>query len=257
MRVWVYSILSLLLLVFFLAMLGALEFLAPPAILLTGWVAAGSRYWRALHPDASSLVFFAGAVSVLIAGTHAVLAWLRRSRSGRVHGKEVSAPPWRWKWTISGFAIGFCVLAATTSAILTTHQVFWLSRSDEPWFVDRLRGLRTMHRTASELRALAERNDWDVNSVQAKFPELRSSRNDVLIWDFLQPIWVKSNSSKLKAVLLVPRTVSTERWPKLFAVVARGSNVTTISLEKLPSVLEAYGITAADETNRLRPELLP
>lgn len=250
-------ILGLLLLLFFLGGLGVIHLLAPPAILLTGWIPAGLRYLRDWHPPGTmASVSFVGAMMVLIVGTHGFLVWLRSSWSARTDGADNPAAPWRPKWTLSGFGIGFCVLIAVTSVMLTTHQVYWLSRTDEPWFMDRLRGLRMIHRTADQLLRLAEKNEWNVDRVGAAFLGTNSYSRDIPIWELVQPVWVEGDSNMLKAVILVPRTGAITRPPASFAVVERGGKVKMEPMEKLPSVMATFGVRAGVETNQ-PPGLLP
>jgi hypothetical protein len=189
------------------------------------------------------------AIVVLVAGTHAFARWLYlHLRRG-----ESSFPPnWRWKWTLGGFGIVFCALAAIGSLVLTTHQVYWLSKSSEPLFADPFRERVGMWNVAEELQKKAEEVQWDAPKTQEAFWKATSLMTAQPVSETLQPIWVEQNDHQLRAIILVPRRPAFRDRARM-AVVQQGTKLVYRKLDELPQVLASFGIGEVARTDKPAP----
>lgn len=206
-----------------------------------GWAFSLARLLRSVRLDVESLMLPALALLILMAGTHGFARWLHAA-AGNATSPETAAPApprWRWRWTMSGFGILFLTLLAIGCGILTTHQVFWLSKSSEPWFVP-LRGQQLfLMGVANHLQLEATKQDWDREKAQEAF--LRLEISNKIAWEELDPIWVEAGSNRVSAIVLIPRKPA-PRQPARFILIRPEVRWETLPLEKLPSVLASLGL---------------
>lgn len=208
--------------------------------LLAGWVFSFMRLLRSCPPGFGPPgLWTVLALILLIAGTHRFASWLRDSGASNVTAP--TPPPWRWKWTLSGFGILFLALLAMGSAILTTHQVFWLSRSSEPWVVDPRSYHLFLLGISNQLQSEAQNQQWDREKTQAAF--VRLAKNGKTAWEELDPVWVEQGSNQLSAILLIPRK-RTSRRPTGFVLIRPADACRIQKLNTLPSVLASLGVAA-------------
>ena len=107
--------------------------------LLIGWIRFLIRVVPAVHVRwdmAASAVVYA---LLLVAGSHLFLRWLYRE-TGAAAGD--SGRRWRWRWTLSGFAIVLLMFSAGMAAIGVVHQSAWLATSPKPFYVRNVRSAR-------------------------------------------------------------------------------------------------------------------
>jgi hypothetical protein len=202
-----------------------------------GWAFSLARLLRSVRLDFESLMLPALALVILVAGSHGFARWLHAS-AGSATNPETAAH-WRWRWTLSGFGILFLTLLAIGSGILATHQVFWLSKSSEPWFVA-LRGQQLfLMGAANQLQIEATKEDWDREKAQEAF--LRLELQNKIAWEELDPIWVEAGSNRLSAIVLIPRKPASGQ-PARFILIRPEVRWETLPLEKLPSVLGSLGL---------------
>jgi len=237
-----------------LTMLMGPGILAAPATLLFGWWPSSIRLIEAWHPHPNPVVLFALAVIVLVAGSHAFLSWLYlRSR-----GSHENAFPakWPWKWTLCSFGVLFCALLAICSLVLTTHQLYWISRSSDPLFTDPFRQRIGMLKTAMTLQNAAQAAQWNRLKTREAFWKENSISASQPPAEVFQPVWIGDDEHRLSAIILIPRRPMHRARAKV-TVLQPGTNLVTRSLDELPQVLGSFGIGSEIQTTKGKPTLLP
>jgi hypothetical protein len=225
--------------VLFLVFVGETGPLLVPMTLLTGWVFSVARLVNAWHP-ATEVVAMAGlGVIVLLAGSHAFIWWLASHLLS--DEKDSRQVVWSWKWTLCGFGIAFCALLAIGAAMLTTHQIYWLSRSTEPWYVSSRQRFESAL-VAMKLRKEAEALQWDSAGTRAAFWRMRSG-NDQPVCESIQPVWVERDMKTLRAVLLIPRRKIPGDKTRIAIIQPEDKYYSGEKLEALPQVLASFGIS--------------
>ena len=240
---------------FFLLSL-APHLLGPPILLLFGWVPALGRFVRAWHAGPGAVALFALATLVLVAGGHRFLRWLAAGLK-KAEGSDGTAPGrWRWRWTACGFGLAFCALVAVVCVVLTVHQLHWMSKSSEPWFVNLTARRLTWLRAAHDLELVAQTNHWDSGKTRAAFWKMASYGADMPDWESLETVWVEKDAQTLRAIVLVPRDLG-QRSVGRFTLLQPGMNHTMQSLEALPAVLASFGLSPPELKPEPRTPLLP
>jgi hypothetical protein len=207
--------------------------------LLLGWWPSMVRLIGAWHPSRNGIALFVFAVILLVAGSHSFLRWLYASLRNQSDSRWPAY--WRWKWTVCGFAMLACGLLAICCLVLTTHQIYWISKSSDPLFADPFRKGLTV---AMELQTKADELRW--NSLKTHEAFLRndlyggSARSEDIAAETIQPVWIEKDSQTLRAIVLIPRRplFRTTAW---VAVVQPGTNY-FVKLDELPQVLASFGI---------------
>jgi len=172
----------------------------------------------------------------MVAGSHAFLRWLYASGRG---GKDSHWPDeWRWRWTVCGFAMLTCTLLAIGSAILTTHQIYWLSKSSDPLVSDPFRERYGALMVIGSLRKEADELQWDSVKTRESFDNVMISGQPAI--ETLQPVWVERDDHSLRAIILIPRR-PLQRAKARLAILQPGKYFTT-NLDELPRVLASFGI---------------
>jgi len=210
--------------------------------LLLGWWPSMFRLIGAWHPSAVGIALFVFAAIVLVAGSHSLLRWLYAGLRNRDDSRWPVA--WHWKWTICGFAMLACALVAICSLVLTTHQVYWISKSSDPLFADPFRKGLGVRRVARELQMKADDLLWNSVKTHEAFLQndlaTRSPRSEDLPAETIQPVWIEGNSQTLRAIVLIPRRplFHATAW---VAVLQPGTNC-AVEPDQLPQVLASFGI---------------
>ena len=242
------------LLLFFMGMIGALPLFEPPLLLLFGWTISAVRFVHAWHFSAGAVALFVFAVILLVTGSHAFLRWLYRS-AHRDQANAGAAPTgWRWKWTLCGYGIGACSLIAIACVVLTIHQVYWMSRSSEPWYENRSATFLVLSYTAHGLTETADACGWDSTKTRAAF--WAGTGYGRPPGELLQPIWIPRDQTTLQAILLVPRQELTNRVNR-FALMQPGTNIVLQPLGTLPTTLARLGVMPKPQKADKPEPLLP
>jgi hypothetical protein len=210
-----------------------------PITLLSGWALSLTRLVKSWRPHPGSLLLLAATLAILIAGSHRFARWLHGSVRVKANAEAAIPHGWRWKWTLIGFGILFLTLLTIGSAILTTHQLFWLSRSTEPWFVVLKGDQLFLMRIADKIQFEAGKHEWDREKVQEAY--LRLKLWDKSAWEEIEPVWVERSSNRLSVIVLVPRRQSLGQ-ARRFALIRPGDRRQMLPLETLPSVLRSLGV---------------
>jgi hypothetical protein len=222
--------------------------LAVPITLLYGWLPALFRLLRAWRFGPSAALLYGLTAAIVLFGTHYFLRWLY---AGSGESQKTQALRWPWKWTVCGFGILFCTLLAVSSGILTTHQLYWISKSADPLVADEITAGSRCFTVASGLQARAEDAQWDGARVRASFEAfhlssiLGSDKGGPAL-EKVQPIWVGQADSRLRAIVLIPRRPLVRRRARI-AVIEPGRTLTFKGLDELPQVLDSFGIGHAGE----------
>jgi hypothetical protein len=222
--------------------------LAIPFVLLSGWVFSLARLWRAWHPAANAVVLSALALGVLLMGSHGFLRWLHHGLRGeREDGLRRS---WRWKWTLCGYGILCCALVAICCAVLTTHQLYWISKSTDPLLTDGFRYRWQLRSIAMALQKTAEGAGWDGARTTEEFWQDSSPASGAAALETVQPVWLGQEGSGLEAILLIPRHPLQSAGAR-FALLQPGKDAVMRRLDELPQTLAGFGIGkgAAPPTN--------
>ena len=218
----------------------------PAVFLIIGWIPSS---WRLIHASSlnpGTMIALALAATVLLVGSHRFLRWLHRNLSQQ-NPEPAEAPGlaaqngWRWRWTVCLFGIGFASLVSVGCGILTIHQVFWLSRSSEPWLVNVTRNRVFALKAAYELREKAEACGWSTSETQKAFWRTQRHSDQPPVWEAIRPVWAEGDPGTLRAVVLIPRTLPL-RGTARFAILQPGTNVETFEMESLPETLAAFGL---------------
>jgi len=72
---------------------------------------------------------------LFVAGSHLFLNWVCREVRPTTSGERANqGSAWKWRWTLSGFAIVVLMFASGIALTGIVHQVTWMSRSGEPLY---------------------------------------------------------------------------------------------------------------------------
>jgi hypothetical protein len=229
-------------------------FLAAPITVLVGWWPAIARLYTAWRPNRSALLLFLSAVLALIAGVHWFSMWVYgfvwNPKNDRGRHK------WAWKWTLCGFGMLFFTLLAIGSLILTTHQLYWLSKSSDPLFTDPYLGKAGMLNVAMNLQVRAEEAQWNAQKTREAFWRGKAAFTGRPALESIQPVWVEKDRDQLCAIILIPRR-PLRRAMAGIVVIQPGTNFVTRSLDELPQVLGSFGIGNVAGGSYGKPPLLP
>lgn len=229
------AMLPVALLLFFVLLIGP-GLLTAPITLLIGWWSSAARLIKRWQPSSASLVLFLLAAILLVAGTHRFLNWIFAAR----RTSEGSGPiAWRWKWTICGFGVITCTLLAICAMVLTTHQVYWISKSSDPLFNDPFRDKMRALRLTMDLQKRAEESNWDTAKTRAFFQQDDFNGSGQSAAEAIQSVWIERDERSLRAIILIPRHPLNRTTAKL-TVLQPGTNSTNHRLEELPQVLASF-----------------
>lgn len=205
--------------------------------ILFGWIPSATRLIGGFRASLGGVALLTLAMVSMIAGTHAFLRWLFR------HWRDDQNAPrgaqWRWKWTLSGYGMIACSLLAISGAILTTHQIYWLSKSTDPLFADPFRERFAVQRLAMSLKSEGDASRWDISELRKSL--LKESYQD-LASDAFDPVWIEKEDHSIQAVILIPRHPLLRSSAKV-AVLRPGTNEAMYALDELPNVLRSFGIS--------------
>lgn len=231
-----------------------------PFVLLTGWVPSAARLIAGWQPPPGTVVGFLLAAAALVAGTHAFVRWLYRHGQTPPGAQDDSPPaegrPWKWRWTLCGFGLGFCSLVAIIAFVLTAHQTYWMSKSSDPWFVNRWRIQVPQAEVERALLEATETNRWNLAQTRAVFEAASSRSSAEPVLEAVRPIWIEADDQTLKAIVLIPRrpALQSRGW---ITVIRRKGAVTHDKLDRLPIVMAEFGISNATQNLDRRSSLLP
>src|SRR5581483_1576209 len=127
-----------------------------------------------------------------VAGLHVFLRWLFASM--RPASENGLSCQWPLKRTLCGMGILFCALLSAVAILLTTHQVYWFSRSSEAWFDDPVRLIIRTRMMASRIKKLCGNVDWNRTRVESAFWEGNCEGLEPSPWDSVQPVWNDDSS---------------------------------------------------------------
>ncbi len=125
-KVWLWAIL---LGIPGLILLGCTGYLETVFLLVIGWARYLDRVWPKIYVRWDLVVSTIVYAIALIVGSHFFLRWLYREAGGDRHRRV-----WRWRWTLSGFAIIALMFVAGTAAVGIVHQTTWMLKSDRPMY---------------------------------------------------------------------------------------------------------------------------
>ena len=247
------AIIALAVVLFFVVMVGP-GLLAAPITLIIGWWASLVRLSKAWHFNANAVWLFLFALVALVASTHVFLRWLYAS----LRSKPENALPsrWLWKWTLCGCTMLFCALLAICSVVLTTHQIYWISKSSDPLFNDPFREKFSILFAAKTLQKDAEELHWDSAKTRASFWQAVSTGIGWPALEAIQPVWIEKDGHTLRAVILIPRRPMFRATTRL-AIIQPGSDLAMHNLNELPQVLASFGIGNNTEGSNRPATLLP
>jgi len=230
--------------------------LAAPITLLIGWWPSLARLARAWHPSPAGIALFIFAVVVLVAGSHSSLRWLYASLRNRVDTRWPAK--WRLKWTVCGHAILACTLVAICCVVLTTHQIYWISKSSDPLLADRVEQRFGVQDAATTLQTEAELSQWDSAKIRESFlqKEIGWSWSRQPATEAIQPVWIEKDDHSLRAIILIPRR-PLQREEARVAVLKPGTNLAFYKLDELPQVLVSCGIGSTGQGPSRAAPLLP
>ncbi len=210
--------------------------LSAPITLLLGWWPAAARLIHRWQASSAAVVLFTVAASLLLAGTHRFLSWVYAARTA----KENAGPAtWRWKWTLGGFGVIACTLLAICALVLTTHQIYWLSKSSDPLFVDPVRERVRVLRLAADLQKRAEELKWDTAKTREFFQTDGYAGSGQSAAEAVQPVWIENDAQSLRAIILIPRHPLSRRTARL-TVLRPGTSSATHRLPELPEVMASF-----------------
>ena len=227
--------------------------LAIPITLLIGWWSSLVRLLKIWHPAPHAVLLFTLTVILIVAGTNAFMRWLYACLRSGVGSTK--APAWRWKWTMCGYAMLFCALLAICSVVLTTHQLYWMSKSSDPLFTDPFREKLVTLNAAMMLQKDAEDVQWDSAKTRAAFWQQDFTRAGQPASEAIQPVWIEKDGV-MRGVILVPRHPLQSVTARL-TVIQPGTNLVTRNLSELPQVLASFGIGNTSEGSNRPTASLP
>jgi len=171
------------------------ELLKIPLTLAIGWIKSTGRFASVVQLSAPTVAWSLIAVSILLTGTHAFCAWVRRARSS-------AAGPWKWKWTCGFYAALVLVLFASASLVGIGHQSGWMIGSKEPVF--KRRGVAWKERIrlrniGNDILEQARASEWD-------FARLKSDlTTQVATWEDFAFYFVSERNDAPPRIILLPR----------------------------------------------------
>jgi hypothetical protein len=231
--------LAIAVLVFLIFTVLGLEILEIPFILVTGWLPSIIRLFSGVRPATGEATGLVLAILVLVAGTHFFLLWVY-SESGKSKGCMPGI--WRWRWTVCGFAMLLCTLMAVGSAILTTHQLFWLSRSSNPMGGDAARENIRISLLSHRLKVHSDQSQWIPEKVREAFLSDQVLLSGLTPIEIAQPVWVQKDPRSLDAIILIPgRPLFHDR--ARIMVLRPGKEPVGHKLDELPEVLTSFGLS--------------
>jgi hypothetical protein len=247
------AVIALAVVLFFILMVEP-GLLAAPITLFIGWWASLIRFWKAWHSNAYAVWLFIFALVALVGGAHFFMRWLYAS----LRNKPENALPsqWPWKWTLCGCAMLFCALLAIFSVVLTTHQIYWISKSTDPLLADPFRERISILYAAKTLQKDAEELHWDSAKTRASFWQGKRASIGQPALEVIQPVWIEKDDHTLCAVILIPRRPMFRATTKL-VVIQPGSDLAMRNLNELPQVLASFGIGNITEGSNRPTTLLP
>jgi len=247
---FVFAVLAILALLIFFYCPGLY---APPFALCFGWISAMLRYVAVWHPSLSSIIWFSAALATLIVGAHLFLGWLYSS----IRGEQLGSLPvnWRWKWTLCGFGAAACSLLAIVCIVLTTHQVFWMSKSSDSLLVELTIDRAVIRSVAQDLKRAAEAEHWDSGKIRAGFYRQQDAILKGVAVEGFEPVWVSGDNQSLRAIILSPRS-PLHRSTASVIVIAPDKENAAHPLDELQQVLVSLGV-AMNAPGSKRPTLLP
>jgi hypothetical protein len=246
------AVLLTMVLLLFILLIGP-GLLAAPITLLIGWWSSIARLLKVWHPGSSGIALFLLAVLVMVAGTHLFLRWV--FASAHEPAEDRVPPEWRWKWTVCGFGLVTCSLLAICAMVLTTHQIYWISRSADSLFTDPFRERVRVLSFAVTLQKAADELQWNSLKTRAFVLQKSFTGSDVMT-EAIQPVWIEKDEHSLRGIVLVPRRPMHRATARL-TVLRPGTNYTTHRLEELPAVLASFGIGSARPSSNEPVSLLP
>jgi hypothetical protein len=198
---------------------------------------------------------------VVVAGVHLFLRWVcgglrpgSRRFAARVGPGTGTVPEpaaedgcatflsrWRWKWTLCGFGIFICTLVSISCVVLTTHQIYWISKSSDPLLADPFREKVVAMVAGHAFLNKAEEMGWESSKVRNAFCRMESPTAGQLAFERFQPIWIPEDEHRLRAVVLLPRK-PLYRARAALVIVQPGANIVTRKLDDLTQVLSSFGI---------------
>jgi len=222
---------------FFILLIGP-GLLNAPITLLIGWWSSAALLLRGWHPGSTGVVLFILAALFLVAGTHRFLNWVYTAQTT---ADNSALGGWRWKWTLCGFGGITCTLFAICAMVLTTHQLYWMSRSSDPLFTDPFRERVRRLRFALDLQKKAEELKWDTAKTRECFQQdsfIGSGRSAA---EAVQPVWIERDERSLRAIILIPRH-PLNRTAAGLTVLQPGSDPAKYGLDELPRVLASFNL---------------
>jgi hypothetical protein len=201
---------------------------------LFGWVMSALRLVRECQPTIGAAFVFVVAVGALIAGTHYFISWLIRNWGGETNFPRLTE--WRWKWTVCGIGIVVCSVLAISALILTTHQIYWLAKSSDPFFVDPWSERRNVPGMAIAIKEEADACSWNPSRVHQLITNNHESR---FFLEIVDPILVEKDGNAIQAIVLVARHPLAQSGAKL-AVVRPGMTNSILPVEELANVLASF-----------------
>ncbi len=212
--------------------------LSAPIALLIGWWPSAARLINRWPASSADVGRFAVAAILLLAGTHRFLSWVYTARNAKVSARPAT---WRWKWTLAGFGVIACTLLAICALVLTTHQVYWISKSSDPLFADPFRERVRVLRLAADLQKRAEELKWDTAKTREFFQTDGYAGSGQSAAEAVQPVWIEKDEQSLRAIILIPRHPLNRSTARL-TVLQPGTNSTTHRFPELPEVLAAFRV---------------
>ena len=208
-----------------------------PIALLLGWWPSLKRLSEALHPSPGSLLLFAFGLGAMVAGTDSFLKWL--AGNVRAVGQEKLRGQWRFKWTLCAFGMMLCALVALCSVVLTTHQLYWFSQSNDPMFSDSMRERLVVRQAARMLEVEADAARWNSFETREAFRQEDFKGTRPPVSEGVQPVWIENTNDTLRAIILVPRHPRNRAFARI-AILEPGSNPVTRNWGDLTQVLASF-----------------
>ncbi len=125
--------------------------------------------------------------------------------------------------------------------MLTTHQVYWISKSSDPLFTDRFRERILILHEAVTLQQAAEEAQWDGGQIRKAFWKGNSTVRGLPAFETIQPVWIEQDKYRLRAIILIPLRPMHKALAKL-TILQPGTKPTPRPLDELPQVLTSFGV---------------
>jgi hypothetical protein len=139
--------------------------------------------------------------------------------------------------------------------VLTTHQLYWMSKSSDPLFSDPIRERLPMVRMGADLQKKAEELHWDSVKTRESFMHDTAFGFGEPPTEAIQPVWIENDEHSLRAIVLIPRR-PLHRASARVTVLRPGTN-SIHRLEELPKVLASFGIGRGEQPSTGAVTLLP